>query len=390
MIGQTSTLEDETENRERSSMASAVVSIEPRQRLEDELASAEGAQKGSRKNKSPTRRESPASLLRINFEEDRSPVQVLDIPAGLRPSLRALPKSLLAAIIFRAMAMLAPVRCSPTLSFFAPRTGPRASDRGPRRAHAISGASGAAVFAGLAVASRSRARVLKSQEDDVQWVFTGRAWFRPAIQQVKNQPKEVSFVSLLGWSLGGLVCLEYDDSPCGAYREVVDMGSVVVRGGAIGQWGSRLCVSSQEAEDLCRAVWGVPAECRSITFDKGTGTSEGLRCSTSHDAVKVTGWEALRLREAEDTSGLTFSIPGRLPIWWTPTIKSLWLPLRLGENEDGLKLHRIFLSAEKLSLQWHWPGDDTPNTGDAEGVPLPLSILADGLKVEICPEFGKL
>ena len=23
-------------------------------------------------------------------------------------------------------------------------------------------------------------------------------------------------------------------------------------------------------------------------------------------------------------------------------------------------------------------GDDTPNTGDAEGVPLPLSILADG------------
>ena len=32
------------------------------------------------------------------------------------------------------------------------------------------------------------------------------------------------------------------------------------------RWGSRLCVSSQEAEDLCRAVWNVPAECRDITF----------------------------------------------------------------------------------------------------------------------------
>ena len=27
-------------------------------------------------------------------------------------------------------------------------------------------------------------------------------------------------------------------------------------------------------------------------FSTGTGTSEGLRCSTSDDAVKVTGWEA--------------------------------------------------------------------------------------------------
>lgn len=222
--------------------------------------------------------------------------------------------------------------------------------------------------------------------DDVQWVFTGRAWFRPAIQQVKTQPKEVSFLSLFGWTLGGLVCLEYDDSPCGAYREVVDMGSVVVRGGAIGQWGSRLCVSSQEAEELCRAVWGVPAELRKITFE---GSGSGLRCSTSsNDAVEVRGWEALRLSEKE--SGLTVSLPGRLPIWWTPAIKSLWLPLRFAEDEGGLNLHRIFLSAEKLSVQWHWPGDDKPNSGDADGLPLPLSILADGLKVEICPKFGEL
>ena len=226
---------------------------------------------------------------------------------------------------------------------------------------------------------------------DVQWTFTGRAWFRPALQQVKDQPKEVSFVSLFGWSLGGLVCLEYDDSPCGAYREVVDMGSVVVRGGAIGQWGSRLCVSSQEAEDLCRAVWNVPAECRDITFDPEGST---LRCSTDgNDAVKVTGWEALRLSDAKDghaSPGFTVSIPGRLPIWWTPSVKSLWLPLRLGESEEGLPLHQLFLSAEKLSLQWHWPGNDSPNSGDAQGMPLPLSIIADGLKVEICPRFGQL
>ena len=63
-------------------------------------------------------------------------------------------------------------------------------------------------------------------------ISLSKAWFRPAVQRVRQAPREATLVELLGWSLGGLVCLEYDESPCGGYREVVDMGSLVVRNGA--------------------------------------------------------------------------------------------------------------------------------------------------------------
>ena len=47
------------------------------------------------------------------------------------------------------------------------------------------------------------------------------------------------------------------------------MGSVVAKRGALGQWGSRLYVSSEPAEAICQEVWGVPAEVAEISFDEG-------------------------------------------------------------------------------------------------------------------------
>jgi hypothetical protein len=45
------------------------------------------------------------------------------------------------------------------------------------------------------------------------------------------------------------------------------MGALVASdGGGVGQWGTRLWVSTAPAEELCRAVWGVPAELRPIRF----------------------------------------------------------------------------------------------------------------------------
>ena len=43
------------------------------------------------------------------------------------------------------------------------------------------------------------------------------------------------------------MCLEYDESPCGGYKEVVDMGSLVTRNGAVGQCLERV----QDVVDLC-------------------------------------------------------------------------------------------------------------------------------------------
>jgi len=40
----------------------------------------------------------------------------------------------------------------------------------------------------------------------------------------------------------------------GPYLEYVTMGSVVAKRGALGQWGSRLYVSSAPAEAICKEV----------------------------------------------------------------------------------------------------------------------------------------
>ncbi|CAE7445516.1 unnamed protein product [Symbiodinium necroappetens] len=157
-----------------------------------------------------------------------------------------------------------------------------------------------------------------------------------------------------------------------------------------------LCAASK-AEVLCQQVWQVPAEERTIYFEDLEG-GEALRCSVSDgDVVRVLGWEALRLCDGAEGPGVTLSLEGRLPLWWTPAIKALWLPLRVGDGpspeepeEGALNLHRLFLSASRVALQWRWPGDDKATTGPADGWPLPLSILADGVKIEICPSFGKL
>lgn len=232
-----------------------------------------------------------------------------------------------------------------------------------------------------------------------QWVFEGRVWFRPALVRcpAASPASGIGFLNLLGWTLGGLVCLEYDASPCGPYLEVVDMGSLVLSSsGTAGQWGSRLCVSSRTAEELCKATWAVPAEERSIAFldAPAKGEEDAVRLTlqgTGTEAgVQVTGWKALR--QGASGPSISFGSIGRLPLWWTPEIKALWLPFRLGSSggEGGLKLHDLGLSAKSLALSWLWPGDDPPTSSGAEGFPLPISILADGVKIEIWPSKGTL
>jgi len=85
---------------ERTSLASSVVSMQPRRRLEDDLAF-EGAEKGrkgkrgTRKKRSPSKvLETSASLLRINCAEGAVPVQILDVPVGRRPSVTIVEKEL--------------------------------------------------------------------------------------------------------------------------------------------------------------------------------------------------------------------------------------------------------------------------------------------------------
>jgi hypothetical protein len=197
----------------------------------------------------------------------------------------------------------------------------------------------------------------------------------------------MSAVSLFGWTVGGVVALEYDESPVGPYREYVSMGAVVTKRGALGQWGSRLYVSSAPAEAICKEVWGVPAETAEIEFVEA---GEGLRVEQPPPptgpegaaAIRVGGWEATRSGGAV--------LRGGLPVLWTPQIKALWaplVPLPTDASAGGrdLALHPLRLSATSLRLQWcgQAPSHDL-------GTSLPVGLTVDGVRIEIGREKGKL
>lgn len=218
-------------------------------------------------------------------------------------------------------------------------------------------------------------------EPDFPYLFDGRIWFRPALVQVPQDgpPAGVNCISLFGWTLGGVVALEYDESPVGPYCEYVTMGSLVTKRGAVGQWGSRLYVSTAPAEAVCQDVWDVPAELANIEFREAGPTlsvlSPPLPTASGRPDIYVQGWS--NTRSASETAPRR----GGLPVLWTPQIKALWAPIvPLGQDasEEALALHRLRLSAKGFRLQW-CPQQAT----EGLGIPLPIGLSVDGIRIEI-------
>ena len=243
------------------------------------------------------------------------------------------------------------------------------------------------------------------RDAEYPWCFTGRLWFRPALVRVPssedasdpNPPPSVSIVNLFGWTIGGTVSLEYDTSPVGPYREYVTMGAVVSKRGALGQWGSRLYVSTQTAEDVCVDVWGVPAQVADIDFVEGDAfSSSSLRVETAPNKlvtgvkqrIQVAGWSKTRVLTEEELSEA--EPRGGLPVLWTPTIKALWAPLiplpaSVGDEANALPLHKLRLSANALRLRWC-----PQSPSDSLGIPIPIGLVVDSVLIEIGRQDGEL
>ena len=73
---------------------------------------------------------------------------------------------------------------------------------------------------GLSLSPNQKSTAFQNNADSAYpWCFTGRLWFRPSLVRTpSNLPPSVSVVSLLGWTLGGVVALEYDTSPVGEWQ----------------------------------------------------------------------------------------------------------------------------------------------------------------------------
>ncbi|KAL1530958.1 hypothetical protein AB1Y20_001849 [Prymnesium parvum] len=213
--------------------------------------------------------------------------------------------------------------------------------------------------------------------------FEGRLWFRPALVRAPTElPEGLAALSLFGWTVGGVVALEYDISPVGPYLEYVTMGSLVTKRGALGQWGSDLYVSTAAAEEVCRRVWGVPAQHAHIAF---ANTSAPLRVELPPRAaacraeVSVAGWAAVR------TAAPSAARRGGLRVLWTPRLKALWAPLvPLPAAPRQLQLHALRLSAGSVRLV---SCGQPPS--DALGVPLGVGLTVDALRIEIGPQLDE-
>lgn len=241
-------------------------------------------------------------------------------------------------------------------------------------------------------------------DKDYPWRFEGRFIFRPSLVRItpsSSTPPSANLLSLFGYSLGGSVVLEYDVSPVGPYREYVTMGGVVGAGEVtigesnkkllgIGQWGTDLYVSTQVAEDVCKQVWGVPAQVADIDFvEEGSVICDGLddeatigRGEISKKQFKLSGWDNTRVLTTEELQQDNNRF-GNIPIFWTPTIKALWAPISFpnifgNEENELLPVHKLRLSASALRLK------QCQRVGRSEGeLPLGLVLVVDNVLIEI-------
>lgn len=265
--------------------------------------------------------------------------------------------------------------------------------------------------------------ISKPIDKDYPNVFTGRLWFSPSITKISSHgalpppDSDVTLLNLFGYSLGGSVALEYDSSPVGQYREYVTMTGLAYKRGSIGQWGSRLYVSTQEAEDVCKEIWGVPAEVANISFSEARVELDtyGKECTLQVTAppnpfaqterkqsIEVEGWENTRVLTPQELN-VGKQGPervGNVPVFWTPTIKALWAPWVLFSSaltKSALPLHKLRLSASAIRLKWtgfsprsSLKNEIPPSDLKTLGIPLGFGLIVDNVLIEIGTEFDRL
>lgn len=236
-------------------------------------------------------------------------------------------------------------------------------------------------------AADEKASYVNHAEEDYLWKFTGRCLFRPALVRLDDETipsnSDLFVLHLFGWTLGGTVVLEYDESPVGPYHEYVKLGGLAVQwhpvgGLMVGQYGSHLYVNEAHAQVLCESVWNLPAE-RAVIALQDPGDRIAIRQENGNRFV-VTGWNGVR-----NVPGFDFS---RVPLLWTPSIKAIWTrfwpPLLAKQRDDepnALALHRLRLSGT-ARLGW-----STAKRTDDGAIPLGFDLCVDRLLIEISKQL---
>ncbi|KAL3938060.1 MAG: hypothetical protein SGARI_001890 [Bacillariaceae sp.] len=192
-------------------------------------------------------------------------------------------------------------------------------------------------------------------------------WIK-AEQAENHTPTNVKLLSFGGYTLGGLFCVAYENSPIGPYQEVAVLSGLVIKPSSllflphIGAWASHILVDSEDAMTYGKKYWGLPAKVVDIEFDEGTiegGTTISF-INGANPAVKISGWSAKSNDHHQQSSfsWLNVSLPslsGCLPILkdkgFSEVVSAsplLEYPLRI-MNPESIRM--LSSDAEEMTVQ---------------------------------------
>lgn len=141
------------------------------------------------------------------------------------------------------------------------------------------------------------------------WRFDGRALYQ--LQLVKSEdakkyiPPQCRLVELFGYTLGGFYIARYEDSPVGAFNELVVMAGLVWNAPTSCAWAARVYVDNKEARDHGLSTVGLPS--RQAQFSAATPFAEPESRQNRNQKKRQFHWWSGQLSEASKPSGETYT-----------------------------------------------------------------------------------
>ena len=200
------------------------------------------------------------------------------------------------------------------------------------------------------------------------WSLRGHAWL-VALRLPAGDPARTAFVPLdlratVKAAFSVLMCVVYDEAPCGPYRELLFIPGTMNFGGVRHPSISRILVSTWDSVVNGRLNWGIPKDRADFDWVRNAGGD--------HWRVTSDGRELCSLEFTEPTGV-------RLPL------RSSWMPRQFGTLAQRLDGRTCFYRPEatgNLRLcrvrQWRFDPELFPDLG---GATVLMALRIEGFKM---------
>jgi len=200
------------------------------------------------------------------------------------------------------------------------------------------------------------------------WSLRGHAWL-VALRLPAGDPARTAFVPLdlratVKAAFSVLMCVVYDEAPCGPYRELLFIPGTMNFGGVRHPSISRILVSTWDSVVNGRLNWGIPKERADFDWVRNAGGD--------HWRVTSDGRELCSLEFTEPTGV-------RLPL------RSSWMPRQFGTLAQRLDGRTCFYRPEATGdlrlcrvRQWRFDPELFPDLG---GATVLMALRIEGFKM---------